>query len=52
METTTMTSLEPISTSSIKDVGHHVYWPIGAWSKSKSFYVNFEGLVALGLEGL
>jgi hypothetical protein len=29
-----------------------MYWPIGAWSKSKSFYVNFEGLVALGLEGL
>ncbi len=51
METAITTNLHPIGTSGIKGLGCCRYWLIGAWSKFKSPFVDFSGLIVLGLEG-
>jgi len=52
MEVATTTSLDPIGTSSIRGFELYRYWLIGAWSESKSPFVDFSSLTTLRLEGL
>jgi hypothetical protein len=52
MEVATTINLDPTSTLGIGGLGHCKYWLIGAWSKSKSPFVDFLGLATLRLEGL
>ncbi len=52
MEVATTTSLDPIGTSSIRGFELYKYWLIGAWSESKSPFVDFSSLTTLRLEGL
>jgi hypothetical protein len=47
-----MINLDPIGTLGIGGLGHHKHWPIGAWLESKSSFVDFFDLAALGLKGL
>ncbi len=47
-----MISFDPTSILGIKGVGHRRYWMIGAWLKYESFFVDFECLTTLVLEGL
>jgi hypothetical protein len=44
MEVAIMVNLDSTSTLGFMGVGHHRYWPIGAWSKSKSYSINSKGL--------
>ncbi len=47
-----MTSFDPTLILGIRGLGCHKYWLIGAWTKYESPYVDFSGLVFLGLKGL
>jgi hypothetical protein len=44
MEVAIMVNLDSTSTLGFMGVGHHSYWPIGAWSKSKSCSIDSKGL--------
>jgi hypothetical protein len=52
MEATIMISFDPTGFFGIRGLGHHKYWPIGAWSKYKSPSINFSILATLRLERL
>lgn len=44
MEVAIMVNFDDTSTLGFMGVGHHRYWPIGAWSKSKSCFIDSKGL--------
>jgi hypothetical protein len=50
MEIVTTVSVDPTSTLGIKGVGCCRYWLIGAWSKSKSCFVDFKGFITSRLD--